>query len=178
MKPGLLLNNKLQENQVSIRCDRISGDNKGGTMISVQQHMQRCNTRLFTSNGIEVIVTTLTLPNAKCLQIALLYRSPTVPTQQLIIMLSTVLNYASMSTVPTLILGDFNDNVLDQRQTESPIVTLMSTHGYTQLVNNPTTARGTLIDHIYYNQPNDNVIVEVHDTYYSDHDAVFCSILM
>ena len=43
----------------------------------------------------------------------------------------------------------------------------MSTNGYTQLVNNPTTAKGTLIDHVYYNKRNDSVILEVHDTYYS-----------
>ena len=81
-----------------------------------------------------------------------------------------------MSNAPTLILGDFNDNLLDQP--ESPIVSLMSTHGYSQLVNSPTTAKGTLIDHIYYNKPNGNITVEVHDTYYSDHDTVYCSIPM
>lgn len=44
-----------------------------------------------------------------------------------------------MSNVPTVILGDFNDNLLDGSL--SPIVSLISTHGYTQLVNNPTTAQ-------------------------------------
>ena len=73
-------------------------------------------------------------------------------------------------------LGDFNDNVLEQL--ESPIVSLMSTHGYAQLVNSPTTAKGTLIDHVYYNNPNGSEIVEVHDTYYSDHNTVYWSILM
>ena len=145
-------------------------------MISVAQHMQLCRTQMFASNGIEVIVTTLSLPNAKCLQIALLYRSPSVPMQQLIVTLTGVLNDVSMSNVPTVILGDFNVDLLDQPQ--SPIVSLMSTHGYSQLVNSPTTAKATLIDHVYYNKPNGNVIVEVHDTYYSDHDAVYCSILM
>ena len=132
-------------------------------MISVSQHMQPCRTQTLASSGIEVIVTTLSLPNDKYLQIALLYRSPTTPMQQLISMLTRMLNYVSVSNAPTVILGDFNDNVLDKP--DSPVVSLMSTHGYTQLVNSPTTAKGTLIDHVYYNKPSGNVIVEVHDTY-------------
>ena len=84
----------MQKKQVAVRCDRASGDNKGGTMISVPQHMQPYHTQSFASNGIEVIITTLSLPNAKSLQIALLYRSACVPMQQLITMLTRALNYA------------------------------------------------------------------------------------
>ena len=91
-------------------------------------------------------------------------------------MLSTVLNYVSMSNVPTVILGDINHDV--SCQPESQIINLMSTHGYTQLVNTPTTAKGTLIDHVSSNIHDDNIIVEVHDTYYSDHDTIYCSIPM
>ena len=163
----------MQNNQVAIRYDRASND-KGGTMISFPQHMRPCNRNRFTCNGIECVATTLLLPNAKCLQVALLYRSPSVPLQQLIIMLSTVLNYVSMSNTPTVILGDFN-HVLDQP--ESPVINLLSTHGYTQLVNSPTTAQSTLIDHVYSNLHN-NINVKVRDTYCSDHDTVYCSIPM
>ena len=45
-----------------------------------------------------------------------------------------------------------------------------------QLVTSPTTAKGTLIDHVYYNRPTRDNIVEVRETYYSDHDTVYCSI--
>ena len=167
----------LLQNQLDIRCDRASSDSRGGTMISIPHEMHFCRTQTFTSNGIEVVITTLVLPNLKCLQIALLYRSPSVPAQQLIVMLTRILNYTSESNVPTIILGDFNENLL-YLQTEPPIVSLMSSHGYTQLVTCPTTAQGTLIDHIYYNNPSSRVIIEIHDTYYSDHDTVYCSILM
>ena len=36
----------VQNNQVAVRCDRASNDNKGGTMISFPQHMRPCNTDL------------------------------------------------------------------------------------------------------------------------------------
>ena len=52
----------------------------------------------------------------------------------------------------------------------------MSSHGYTQLVMQPTTNRATLIDHVYFSGEYNGVVVQVHDVYYSDHDAVYCSV--
>ena len=57
--------------QVAARCDRMTGDNKGGAMI--YSDMQICNTCPFTSPGIEVACTTVTLPNADQMQICLNY---------------------------------------------------------------------------------------------------------
>ena len=54
----------------------------------------------------------------------------------------------------------------------------MEKHGYRQLVCQPTTDSGSLLDHIYFNKDdinNDEVIVDIHDVYYSDHDSVFVS---
>ena len=50
----------------------------------------------------------------------------------------------------------------------------MVSHGYVQLVNEPTTDRATLIDHVYFSSK--QVQVNVRDVYYSDHDAVYCSV--
>ena len=54
---------------------------------------------------------------------------------------------------------------------------LMADCGYSQLVHTPTTDQGTLIDHVYCSIPQPE-LVETHvtDIYYSDHDAVLCSI--
>ncbi len=79
-----------------------------------------------------------------------------------------------MSDVPTVVLGDFNEDLL--QKPDSRVLSLMSSNGYAQLVQSPTTDRGTLIDHVYYNRPSGNTVVQVHDTYYSDHDFVYCSI--
>ena len=145
-------------------------------MICIPKDMQPCQTCTFKSNSIEVACSTLTLPNNKQLHIFVLYRSSNVPLQSLLTTLSRMLVYTSASNMPTLILGDFNADIITQPS--SSIITLMSSHGYTQLVQTPTTPNGTLIDHVYYNRPNSDIIVQVHDTYYSDHDAVYCSLPM
>ena len=165
----------VQDNQIAIRCDRASGDNKGGVMISVPEDMQPTHTHRYASNGIEAVSTTLLLLNNMPIQIALLYRSPSIPLQALTTLLSRVLNHVSLSSLPCILLGDFNEDIL--HQTNSIIVSFMSSHGYTQLVKSPTTARGTLIDRVYCNNSlPDKTIVQVQDTYYSDHDTVYCSI--
>lgn len=162
--------------QMVIRCDRQTGNNKGGTMICVPRYMQPSRTCTFTSNSIEVACTTLTLNSTNQIQIFLLYRSLNVPLQALRTTMSRVLIHASNTDMPTLILGDFNIDIVSQPN--SSIVSLMSNHGYAQLVLSPTTSKGTLIDHVYYNRPTNDIIVQVHDTYYSDHDTVYCSILI
>ena len=163
------------DNQVTIRCDRQTGDNKGGAMICVPTHMQPCQTHSFTSNGIEVAYTTVTLPNTNHnMQIFVLYRSPRVPLQALMTILTRMLMYASATNECTMILGDFNEDIL--RQPNSSIVSLMSNHGYSQLVTSPTTDQGTLIDHVYYNGLTSDIIVDMCDTYYSDHDTIYCSL--
>ena len=50
----------------------------------------------------------------------------------------------------------------------------MLSQGYTQLVMHATTDQATLIDHVYFNKQCSGVVVR--DAYYSDHDAVYCSV--
>ena len=86
-------------------------------------------------------------------------------------MLSRMLVYVSTVHMPTLILGDFNEDILSQYN--SSIVNFMSNYGYTQLVTTPNTAKVTLIDRVYYNGPADSIVVEVHDTNFSDHETIY-----
>ena len=165
---------RILNDRIVIRCDRQSGNSKGGSMLCVPRCMQPSQTCTILANSIEVACSKLTLPNANQMQIFVLYRSPNAPLQTLLTTLCRVLVYASEADIPTVILGDFNIDILSQLN--SNIVRLMSDHGYTQLVTSFTTASGTLIDHVYYNQPNSGIIVQVRDNYYSDHDTVYCSI--
>ena len=90
--------------------------------------------------------------------------------------LVAILNHITMSNIPTVVLGDFNEDLL--QKPDSRVLSLMSSNRYKQLIETPTTDRGTLIDHVYYNRPSDNTVVQVHDTYYSDHDTVYWSVLI
>ena len=157
-----------------IRCDRASGDNKGGVMICVSQDIQPTESHSFTSSGIEALCTTLLLPSGSLLQVGVLYRSPCTSLANLNAMLLKLLNHVTKSITPCIIMGDFNEDLL--QKLDSRLLSFMTRHGYVQLVQSPTTANGTLIDHVYCSNVPDNTIVEVQDTYYSDHDTVYCSL--
>ena len=164
------------DNQIDIRCDRATGDNKGGVLIACPQNMEPSHTYGFACHGIEAVSTILLLPNSKRLQVVLLYRSPVVPLQSLINFLSQVLDRVVVSGIPSIVLGDFNENILGNH--ECRLVSLMSSCGYTQLVKSPTTPQGTAIDHLYYTCPSDSITVSVQDAYYANHDSVYCCIPM
>ena len=57
---------------------------------------------------------------------------PSVPTATYISVLTTIVAHMSLSTLPTIILGDFNEDLYDN--THSRILDIMSSNGYTQLV--------------------------------------------
>ena len=158
---------QILDNHALLRCDRELGNQKGGVAISVPQDMKPSNMTKLAFHSIEILTTRLMLPNT--IQLALVYRSPSVPVATFVSVLTSLLSHLSQE-VPTIIVGDFNEDIMDKK--ESRILDFMSSNAYTQLVSCPTTDRGTLIDHVYYNRSCDSAIVQVSDTYYSDHDSV------
>ena len=70
-----------------------------------------------------------------------------------------------------VVIGDFNDDVL----TSSSICGFMQHEGFVQHVTQPTTERGTLIDHVYVKTSVYDVESIVWPVYFSDHEAVVCS---
>ena len=72
-------------------------------------------------------------------------------------------------------MGDFNIDLLSHNH-DRRLSNLMSTNGFAQLVKTPTTDRGTLIDHVYCNSSLQDILIEVDDCYYSDHDIIYCYI--
>ena len=97
-------------------------------MISVPQSMQPAHTSTFTTNGIEAITTTLLLPNSCRLQVALVYRSPCVSLNEFLSALATVLDHVAVSDIPSVVLGDFNEDLL--QKPDSRVLRLMSSNGY------------------------------------------------
>ena len=167
----------LIEDQVDIRCDRVTCENKGGVLMCVPSQMSPSNVQRFAVSGIETISATIELPSPENLQIAIVYRSPSVPQATLITLLRRLLAHVTQSTTPCIVVGDFNEDLL--QSPNSALVRLMESSGFTQLVKCPTTPQGTMIDHVYYRNTSCSAtssIVNVQDTYYSDHHTLYCSI--
>ena len=166
----------LLDDQTDIRCDRLTCENKGGVLMCVPSHMDPSNVQRFVGNGIEAVSATVQIPSAGSIQIAVVYRSPSVPQQVFTALLTRLLRHVSMSSEPCVILGDFNCDLLNNKNTT--MTSLMHSFSFTQLVTAPTTAQGTLLDHVYYNGTPGSAVVNVRDTYYSDHNTVYCRITL
>ena len=105
------------------------------------------------------------------------YRRPQLPLSTFLPLLDDYLSRISHQEIPTVVLGDFNEDLLSTA-CSSRVVTLMTSKGFSQLVKLPTTDSGSLLDHIYYNRTATSTFVDVVDTYYSDHDATYVSLPM
>ncbi len=103
------------------------------------------------------------------------YKRPQQMTAQLLSLLSTYLECIPYETVPTVILGDFNNNLLLPDHS-TVIVRFLENRGFKQIVTQPTTDSGSLLDHIFINFPEASPAVDIVDTYYSDHDGTYLSI--
>ena len=104
--------------------------------------------------------------------VVLIYRPVSYTTSVFLKELCKVLKIVQKPGISTIICGDFNENILKQ---ESSIQNFMEQHGFTQIVDNPTTDGGTLIDHVYYSGQL-KISLETKQTYYSYHNMVVLGI--
>ena len=105
--------------------------------------MYPSNIRRFATTAIEAVSATVVLPNAKHIQITVVYRSPCTPETTFVTVLSHyLLRHLSLSNTACMILGYFNEDLLQQES--STLLRFMSDYGFTQLVKSPTTAQGTM----------------------------------
>nr|XP_039258260.1 uncharacterized protein LOC120334820 [Styela clava] len=101
-------------------------------------------------------------------------RPPNFPQLEFLNILSELMTFIPQGA-PTFILGDFNDNIFHNRS--SSIMEKMNELGFRQYIptNRASTDYGSLLDHMYFNRncTHDSIVVDIVDTYYSDHDTVF-----
>ena len=153
--------------------DQLNHRGKHGIMICASAALNPKELELIKVNGLESkVVAMQTTMSRFC--VAVVYRPPATPMDSFRTKLDDLLSVMPLN-VPTVVLGDFNDNILSTR--ESPLTRLMKRYGFEQCISGPTTDSGSLIDHIYYNRRDDStpeqLIIDIHDAYYSDHDSVF-----
>jgi len=69
------------------------------------------------------------------------------------------------------LVGDFNVNYLSDARND--LLLFMTDRNYQQVVSEPTTDYGSLLDHIYINTPHSLHSCYVADVYFSDHMMLF-----
>ena len=127
------------------------------------------------SNNVEITVTSLSHPIPGLIVVAI-YRSKTVKMTKFIDALHYLHDQIG-SRVPTVILGDFNVNLMKLSSEQKALTKyLIDEKGYTQLINQYTTDYRTQIDHIYTNVPHLVQSTGVLESYYSDHKPIFLSL--
>ena len=142
----------------------------GGVMMLV--HLSFKPKCIMTTSHLEVVIVKL---DTGCIPVYIIsaYRSPQCSVAAWISEMQHLLSlYLSQKVC---VVGDMNEDIIVESPT--PIHKMFTGLGFTQHVNTPTCDSGTLIDHIYTsNMVNHNIVTEVLDCYYSDHD-VTCSFL-
>jgi hypothetical protein len=172
----------MQDECVVFRLDRMqsSSDNlaKGGIMMVCPRSLQPVRIGTRRPPQLEVVGITATSTHSSCrICVLTVYRRPQ---QLLTTFLSLMDEFLSNlpQIVPTIILGDFNDDLLSI-SSSSRLLQFMSSKGFSQLVQGSTTDSGSLLDHIYcYGVGEDTCYIDVIDTYYSDHDTTYLSLLI
>ena len=147
---------------------------KGGIMIVCSRSLQPIRINIQHPPQLEIVSIMATSTHSGCrMCIMAVYRHPNQPLTTFLPLLNQYISNISQ-IMPTVILRDFNDNLLSP--SPSPLLQLMSSRRFSQLVQVPTTDSGSLLDHIYYNGTADYALIDVVDTYYSDHDATYLSL--
>ena len=157
----------MQDQCQIFRLDRLQTCNqdltKGGIMIVCPSSLQPIRINIHHPNHLEVVSITATFIISGCTMcIVAVYRCPQ---QQLAEFLNLLDNYMANlpQIVPSIILGDFDEDLLS-RSNSSRLLQSMSTRGFNQLVQLPTTDSGSLLDHINYNGTTNNTFIDAIDT--------------
>ena len=99
LRHGLLhrwkLLNRVRDNCQAATADRLSGDNKGGVIVSFSDTIRLgdFNNASLENNTMEIMVTVVRLPSGQCFQLVVIYRSPSVSVDTV---LQTMTNLLSM----------------------------------------------------------------------------------
>ena len=161
--------------------DRAKCYDNSTAVFTDLKHQRGGGVGIYCSDKIECDIFTPENWNLECLYFTvphvnltavLLYRPNSYKTDMFRQQLLQVIEEVEKHPGQKIIMGDFNEDIF----TSSTVVKLMETHGYSQQVHNPTTEKGTLIDHVYAKDM-EGISVEVVQTYYSFHHAILISLL-
>jgi exonuclease III len=132
---------------------------------------------VFKSNTYCTIHAVITKDSMPTINVIATYRRPNTPATACLHHLSTLQPIThhnnGQTKQPTILIGDFNIDLRTNGPTSQNLTTLLQGHGFTQLVNTPTTPQGSLLDHVWSTTPGS---VDLNPTYWSDHMATIAVI--
>ena len=149
------------------RKDRI-GSKGGGVLIAVDEKFT--SRKIASNSDLEAIAVDVYCPNK--VVIICMYISPSLSKNGVTEEIRKFLNDVTYNTDKVIVVGDFNEDLLEG-QDGKVICDSFFRIGFKQHVSKPTTDYGSILDHVYSRRIND-IVVDIADTYYSDHDRVFC----
>ena len=182
LKPSQSVNSLILNGESSavFRTDRVSSSTQdlsnGGVMIVCADSFNPQPTNIQHPATLEVVNILVNTQRHNQVCVVAVYRRPQLALRNFLRLVDDYLRHCLQLRVPTVVLGDFNENLLVESSTSTTLLQFMSGIGFTQLVTTPTTDSGSLLDHIYWNHPSESCVVDVVDIYYSDHDGTFLSI--
>ena len=93
-------------------------------------------------------------------------------TQEFIAMVKQLFSSTALLHAEILVVCNFNENLMGNT---TKISSWFKSNGFNQLIDQPTTDQGSLLDHVCFNGVS-LIQTEICDTYYSDHDCTIIAI--
>jgi hypothetical protein len=146
--------------------------NKHGVMVCVAKHVNSQMLTLIRTEYIEYCAAMVEIQN-KQLIVCAIYANPASNTTSKVRELKSIMSSFPKDTL-VIFTGDFNCD-LGSRESIT-LANFFQERGYHQYVNRATTDYGSSLDHVYFNGNNVGSL-DVLDTYFSDHDSVFITVL-
>lgn len=131
--------------------------------------------RRHTAN--DYIVLHITIQNLVSTPVHLLivYRRPNTPFTQFHTTLLQIVKDNHLQQTNTVILGDFNMDLLRPSSGRQALITSLPHNNFSQLIQHNTTPQGSLLDHIWSTIPGETGI---YPTYWSDHAATIARLAL
>ena len=150
-------------------CHNDRKGRKGrGVIIAVSEKF--ISNQMEIDSQLEVVGVEVYCPSK--VVILCLYIPPSVSKIAAVYHLHQLINSVLHETDRVIVLGDFNEDILFDQEGKV-IHEFFVKIGFKQQVTCSTTDYGSLLDHVYSRRIED-IGIDVVDTYYSDHDQIFC----
>ena len=165
-------NSQPNKHYIQYRKDRVPDVDKGGIIVFIDPHIKSTPLNFDIPQLEFLALSTSPTPQNELIIITIYRRPNSISIQHFMELLQKLLSKPTLHRKNIVILGDFNEDLIDNK---TNIHNLFQQHGFKQLIIDPTTNQGSLLDHIYFNATS-TTQTEVCDTYYSDHDSKLLAI--